>query len=351
VLFGYPVAATTNNWLHDCLVHAVRTIHAAVDGSMPSPGWPNVVPAAYRDTLKKRSGLRDRLKAYDDAVRTLSKPDRDAVLNAVGDQNRLAELLSGTCACASIDALHVGVREPVKNLFDFAFGLLTDLNVRDDHYMAIYDAAAAHVCPFCGAEYFDAPGAPREAMDHYLAKSRYPFAAANLRNLVPMGNKCNSRYKLATDLLWREDGSRRVAFDPYDHERVEVLLEESEPFGGDAEYLPNWVIQFRPESPQAETWDEVFSIRARYRRDHLNPGYEGWLKLFAKSVRTYGWEVDTDEDLGKAILRYAENWEQAGVHDRAFLKAAVFRMLHKYCKTAPDNGRLISQLRDLLSQA
>ena len=28
MLFGYPIAATAENWLHECLVEMVQTIHA-----------------------------------------------------------------------------------------------------------------------------------------------------------------------------------------------------------------------------------------------------------------------------------------------------------------------------------
>ncbi|MCK7494405.1 MAG: hypothetical protein MZW92_26920 [Comamonadaceae bacterium] len=62
-------------------------------------------------------------------------------------------------------------------------GLLTKIGIRDRRYQAIYKSAMYHMCPFCGCEYFDAPGAPREDLDHYLAKSRYPFAAVNLEIL------------------------------------------------------------------------------------------------------------------------------------------------------------------------
>ena len=85
------------------------------------------------------------------------------------------------------------------------------------------------MCPFCGCEYFDAPGAPREDLDHYLPKSLYPFAAANLRNLVPMGMKCNERYKLAQDILRDAAGVRRRSFDPYAERQIKVILDNSVP--------------------------------------------------------------------------------------------------------------------------
>lgn len=239
------------------------------------------------------------------------------------------------------------IREPIQELFGFAFGLLADLAVRGQHYAAIYAAVPEHICPFCGTEYFDAPGAPREALDHYLTKSLYPFAAANLRNLVPMGSKCNSSYKLASDLLRRGDGSRRVAIDPYNHSKLSMSLDYSEPFNGATEHTPNWTIRFDVETDAVSTWDEVFSVRERYRRDHLDPSYRSWLDLFGKFVRREGVHPDSDQTLIAALRRLEELFGDSGLQDKAFLKAAVFRMLRRHCEAGDQ--RLLSQLRDLVA--
>lgn len=347
MLFGYPIAATRNNWLHDCMVEAVKNVHAAVDSAKRYPAWPKVIPDAHQATLRPRTGLRDRMKAYDQAIRKLTKADRDIVLAAVADQNRISDLLSGACNCTSIEGLHQDVRVPVKNLFGFASDLLTELKVRDQHYDAIYAAATEHMCPFCGAEYFDVPGAPREALDHYLAKSRYPFAAANLRNLVPMGHKCNSQYKLAADLLHDASGARRVAFDPYNHTTVNVVLDDSDPFGGATANTPRWVIKFAPDTPAVQTWDDVFSIRKRYRESHLDQDFARWLSGFQSWARSANLQADTDDKLVDALRRYEEYWAASGIQDRAFLKAAVFHMLRHHCEQG--HQRLKDQLRDLVA--
>lgn len=348
MLFGYPLAATQNNWLHDCVLTAVQNVHAMVDAKKQYPAWPKILPDEHRATLKSRTGLRDRLNAYNIALRTLSsKSERDAVLAAVMDQNRIPELLSNACNCSAIGSLPTAIHDAATELFDFAFGLLTDLKVRDEHYKAIYDAAIDHVCPFCGAEYFDAPGAPREALDHYLAKSRYPFAAVNLRNLVPMGHKCNSNYKLAVDVLFDTRGARRVAFDPYNHTKIGVVLDDSDPFGGSTQHTPKWAIKFEPDAPGVLTWDEVFSVRKRYQRDHLDEGYSAWLREFRNWARSADRRGDTDANLVDALRRFEQYCSDSGMRDKAFLKAAVFRMLRLRCEQG--HVRLIQQLRDLMA--
>jgi hypothetical protein len=275
-----------------------------------------------------------------------SQSDRDVVLTALSDQNRIADLLSNACNCASLDALPTAIHHAVTELFDFAFELLAEFNIRDAQYKTIYNSLSAHVCPFCGIEYFDAPGAPREDLDHYLAKSRYPFAAANLRNLVPMGHKCNSKYKLAIDVLYDAKGVRRVAFDPYNHAMIGVVLDDSEPFNGVKPLTPNWSIKFDPDGPAVSTWESVFSVRERYQRDCLDEGYSAWLDEFRNWARSAGQLGDTDASLVEALRRFEQFCTGNGMRDKAFLKAAVFRMLRLRCEQGHD--RLKQLLRDLL---
>jgi hypothetical protein len=57
--------------------------------------------------------------------------------------------------------------------------------------------------------------------------------------------------------------------------------------------------------------------------------------------------TDTDDALVRALKRYEESWGEGGVHDRAFLKVAVFRMLRRHCEAGLE--RLKEQLRNLVA--
>jgi len=315
VLYGYPIAATAENWLHKCLCEILRSIHNSLQAGKTLQSWPGIIPVAYRQKLKKRTGLRDRLKEYWKAVSSLTSTNRREVLRALYDENRIALLLACKHDCTTIDDLPAQIQQPISDLFHFAFTLLTDLGVRDQHYRAIYGAESYHVCPFCGCEYFDAPGAPREALDHYLAESKYPFAAANLQNLVPMGNKCNSRYKLAQDILKREDGTRRKSFYPYSHKGIKISLNNSQPFAGTDGKMPQWCIEFDQEIEETVTWDVVFHIRERYQRDILDPFFESWLRDFSSWCRSAHVKIIPDREIIDAIARYAGYLETMGFRD------------------------------------
>jgi hypothetical protein len=343
MLFGYPIDATLDNWFNDCMLEILSTIHSRIMDSQKVPSWPEIIPKDYREHLSSRTGLRDRLIAYQNVIEGLPVTELNHVVKAMDTQNEIVQLLSGTCSCESIDELPEAVRGAIKGLFYFGFELLTDLKIRDQQYWVIYESSPHHICPFCGCEYFDAPGAPREALDHYLPKSIYPFAAANLQNLVPMGNKCNSKYKLAQDPLFDENGIRRKSFFPYGfQEKIQIDLNQSVPFeGGEGGLfpLPKWEIRIEPNSDEVKTWDTVFHIRERFERDILDAEFNNWLNFFSEWCRQEYGRLGSSQTLLEALEKYASFWELFGYHDRSFLKAALFRMLLIHCQQG--NDRLI----------
>ena len=107
-------------------------------------------------------------------------------------------------------------------------------------------------------------------MDHYLPHSLYPFAATNLRNLVPMGGKCNQRYKHSQDILRGANNVRRRVFDPYADQQVGISVSNSVAFGGEDGITPRWQVDFVPERDECTAWDEVHAAasydRTQYRQ-------------------------------------------------------------------------------------
>jgi hypothetical protein len=342
MLYAYPWT-DGRNWLHESVVAVLDLIHESAASGSPEPPWPAILPAPNRHRLKSRLGLRKRIKAYSASFRALSREDQRKVKAALVEQNMVAELLSGAGTCDRVADLSEVIRKPVCELFEFGFGLLGEFGVRDEQYEELYAASTGKVCPFCGLEGFDAPGAPREALDHYLAFSLYPFAGANLRNLVPIGHKCNSNYKLAKDVIRRADGSARTCPDPYRATPVTIDMNDSEPFAGTNQAHPTWNLKFTPGGELAETWDAVFAIRERYIRDVLEPSFKSWLGDFGRWAAGRRSSVATVEGLLEALDAHIDYFREMGLRDRAFLKEAMFRMLRLHC--ARGNNRL----RELLA--
>ena len=61
------------------------------------------------------------------------------------------------------------------------------------------------ICPYCNNEDIETisiEGAEtRPDIDHYFPKSKFPFFALTLSNLIPAGNRCNQKYKRANSML------------------------------------------------------------------------------------------------------------------------------------------------------
>lgn len=354
MLFCYPADANDDNWLHDTVLQILFSGMDQIDaGQAPDP-WPGCIPADRVEELGSRHGLRDRRNTFLTAYESLDLVERTAVREAVGIQNAFPALFDGVSACVRLKDLPDSIRKPAEDLFRFAFELLTPLGLRDAHYHKIYDQLQARICPFCGIERLDAPGQPREDLDHYLPITTYPFAGANLRNLSPMGGRCNGPFKRALDVLFdAATDNRRRCSDPYGGPTFEISLANSVPFEGKTVgsiLCPEWNIEFVGLDPvAAETWNSVFKIRDRYVSSLLNPEFRDWMSHFANwAVRSDLTISDKDETVD-ALGKYVTTCIQEGLAESAFLKRAMFGMLRDHCADGPQSERLVSWLISLVS--
>ncbi|MBK1877971.1 hypothetical protein [Pelagicoccus mobilis] len=350
MLFAYPIAATEENWIHVTLVSLLTDVHTKLNSGNEPTKWPDCLPEAHRDSLKLKRSLRSSLKTYIEEVAKLDNPDRDRIQNCLQQQNEIESLLAGTSNCETIEDLPESIQGPIKELFDCGFKFVKELGIRDRHYCRIYDDLADKDCPFCGIEPFDAPvgSSPKirpklkkvaEDLDHYLPKSKYPFAATNLRNLVPSGKKCNG-IKHDQDTLHDEGGNRSQVFDPYQSEPISISLIESEPFEDAESQTPDWRISFEPQSPKCETWDRLFNICERWIENDLQPHYMKWLKEFALWCRKRIPEEEiTRDSLLTKLEQYYTDERDSNRAGRERFRALVIAMILHHCNTG--NERLI----------
>lgn len=154
-------------------------------------------------------------------------------------------------------------------LYDFdAADMKAKIGDIGDHYKTFVQTNKSGKCPFCGVG--DIKGehhSKREAYDHYLPKTLYPFNSINFRNLAPACHECNSTYKLIKDPA-RNAVGRRKAFYPFSTAaqtiEIQVALQNS-----DIENLQPADVQmhFGPSviTEEIETWKDVYGIEERYK--------------------------------------------------------------------------------------
>lgn len=354
MLRSYPIAATLDNWLHDAIVGIIRDIHDKLNAgeniTSTQPTWRDLVSARLagqkKDKLIGLYGVRDRLFAFKDAYAVLSQPDREIVLATLVSQNEIANLLNRTLQPKVISQTHPVIHEKAKDLFVFCFERLTDLDVRAGQYSIIFASLSDKICPFCGIERVMNPAETAQDQDHYLAKSIYPFCAANLRNLVPMCRCCNRDYKKDKDVI--ENGARR-AFDPYNSTPPELTLNRTIIVEGSSPIKFNWNIDFLTNVDEAETWNSVFDIRTRYERDILNEYFDKWLWGFSETCRKNRRRGYLANSLNPDQIRQQLAYYQEDKADNpstglaGFLEPLVFSfLLRKYDE---GNVRVVSLIR------
>lgn len=342
MLFSYPVQALGQNWLNDLAVGMVLAGMDAIDAGARPISWPECLPEARRNVLQQRTGLRAKLKSFLEGYSALTVGDRAIVRSVIERQTALPNVYNDNEPCPTIDALPQSIRALASALATYLFDQLSAIKegdgfLRDNQYKAIY-ATNIRICPFCGLNYFRAPGAPRHALDHLLPISIYPFAAADLRNLPPACDECNSTYKRAIDILTGTDGLRRRCCDPYFGPTYRITLDGSEFFTGNeisGFALPKWNINLvGQEQDRAGTWDAVYQVKARYTRDILDADFLSWIGHYSRwFIREKGRDHDAAA-VAAELPRYIEGVIQDGYTDRAFLKAEAFRLLDRSSRDA-----------------
>ncbi len=340
----YPIEATADNWIHDCIFSVFKTICDALDNGKTIPAWPEILPTQHQNSLSSKRTLPTLIKQFEAEAAKLTNVDRANFIRLFFQQNLIAGLLNGSEVIPIIADELKSIIEVAKAVCDEGFSLLTNTEVRDQHYLVIYDSLKIKTCPFCGIEPFDSPKLRRENLDHYLARSIYPLSAANFHNLVPMCSKCNQRYKGQIDIL-HNNGNRRKAFNPYGIDCADINLLNSIIVGADR--IPEWQIDLVPDIEETQTWEDVFSIRIRLTENALNPCYFDWLGEIPDwfSVSQINEHIDNENLLTnlEAFAAYKSKHKDPGI---GFLKHKVIEMLVHHFRQG--NEHLIAMIRSSL---
>lgn len=236
---------------------------------------------------------------------------------------------------ADIKAIHEGLVEQLESFYKglYAKDLLGLAALRakvgdvDDHYhKAFLSANKTGICPFCGIADIKGPHhTKREAYDHYLPKSLYPFNSINFRNLAPACHACNSTYKLAKDPAHHE-ARRRKAFYPYAVPGPAIEIGVALQHSDIAKLTPEDItLQFGPAAVNEEidTWKDVYGIEERYKAKLCGEnGGKYWLTQMLDEWKEDGRDP---KDFLATLARQAQKRPYA---DCNFLRKALLEAYH-----------------------
>jgi len=341
LLYRLPAEAAEENWLCDALNTALAQGFAEVDAGAHPVAWPDCLPAVHREALRRRGKLGEAVTAVITAYAGLDPAGRAVVREAREDQLELAEIFEGARTANRLGSLPEPIHAPLDEFSKRAFEVLDDLGIRARSYR-VHDEEGRLACAFCGYEAADNSLVRNMDWDHYLARSHYPFAGANLRNFSPMGSDCNGTFKRAKDILRTDAGARRRCFDPYASEPATVDLLASTLFArGPGNQLPHWVVTFHGDAEHCETWENVFSLRTRW-TSKLDTLHRGCLDHFGAVFRG---DALTDQKMVEKLQRLATSHSWASMAAGGFLPAAIFAL---WADRAAADGAEADRLRRLL---
>ncbi|MDO9047890.1 MAG: hypothetical protein Q7U66_09155 [Methylobacter sp.] len=164
------------------------------------------------------------------------------------------------------------LEEFFKNLYSHNFLALetikNHIGTVSDHYSKFVQKNDEDICPFCGIMPLDGQYDPtRDAYDHYLPKSKYPFNSINFKNLPPACNTCNSKNKGAKDPI-NINGAARKAFYPFTHTPYKLEFKVFFNPKNWNDYTPSEIMMSVGPTAyvnEISTWFDVYGIEDRYK--------------------------------------------------------------------------------------
>ncbi len=280
----------------------------------------------FRIYVNRAPTLKKHLSSFFHAFRNLSKADQTVVYKTFLTTQSIKKLLENRNACYGIGQLPAAIRAPAKTLFKYLYERTLNSvgNVRD-HYRQFYSKLQLKRCPFCGIESLLHYEHYKQDYDHLLCKDKYPFAAVNMKNLIPMGRDCNTIYKRTDDILYDKSGNRRTAFFPFkDHAKITISLGTST-LPSPTNRVGHWVIELHPNTEEVKTWEDLFCIKSRYKKDVLQAHYDTWLTQFIAYAKAHADDYPNwdEANLKTALTRYASMFSATNYDDLIFLRSAV----------------------------
>lgn len=348
MFYTLPEAALSGNMLSDRLTSEIIKAIQAINSGEPPDEFPEGVDEENRAVFQRSPGLIARFHALVAALQEVDGPAREQVLDAITSQNNLPHILDGMADFHSCSESQPRIQSLGADLFSFAFDKLTDLKlpgmndaVRDWHYKTIFASLPRKCCPVCGIEKLEAPhpDIPRHDLDHYLAISRYPFAGVNLKNLTPMGDRCNKSYKRATDIMFDRDGARRRSYFPYGNATAHITIAGSVLFGAE-NGSHEWAVALEPITAESLNWDRVFEIRLRYLDGILRSDFDQWVSQLCEYLKGHQVDLASKNSVLQGMQRFSAICEYESLPGIALLKRSVIELMATELQGQPEGGRL-----------
>jgi len=285
--FSYTKIVSTQSFVNhvmlDVIFRAPKIAAPAFSSALVLPKYQNII-----DNINNEYILSPLSKVYQ-ICKSLGREDLKLLKTAVHNNNQIDDL----CKCkdgiqpvsySDIQLINKDLALALKIFCDFLY----DKSINRAPFYNIYGTVDAHyknivgrssVCRCCGInKVLTKYHTHSSALDHYLPRKHYPFNSINFRNLIPICDICNSKYKLSEDTLYKtenkgksnESKKRVKVFYPYSREAydIQIDLKFNRPYNATIE--PEHIdidlncVGFQEE---VESWDRIFGIKENYKAE------------------------------------------------------------------------------------
>jgi hypothetical protein len=234
----------------------------------------------------------------------MNQTEKNALVKNYKDNNAIEDLCKGTAGYtpflySDLDKLNATLKIELEKFFKSLFDSVINLKAVqqrigtiNEHYKEFVKKNSKGKCPVCGLLPIDGQYVhTRDAYDHYLPKSKYPFSSINFKNLAPICDKCNKGNKGANDPLHDKNGNRRKSFYAYNTISYKLEIKIQINTLDILKLTPQDIsITFGPAnlSDEIRTWNELFGIEERYKAKCCSEDAKYWLTQITDECQNYG---------------------------------------------------------------
>jgi hypothetical protein len=328
----HRIQSFVNHVMLQVIFRAPYLVAAHFDSSLVYPKYKDLIDNVNPDYIKNP------LSQAFSICKRLTPKQLKVLKKAVYNNNKIRELCDGVIEpiryeeIESIDPnLKIAIKFFCDNLYDHSIGKAPFYNTFgniDEYYNKIVKRSS--VCRCCGInKILTKYHSHRSALDHYLPRKYYPFNSVNFKNLFPICDICNSKYKLSEDPLLKTENKgkrdevkhRTKAFYPFCRNEPTIAISISfkniksiksiEPENIDLK------IDCAGAKEQIETWDRVFGIQEVYKAECCTD----------EMLAHYEEQYIADINYGKSHEEYVALLTKNKYADGNFLKVAFLNAI------------------------
>lgn len=246
----------------------------------------------------------------------LEKKQIKLLKTSVHNNNKIRELCNGSIQPIKYERIELidknlskAIKKFCDSLYDHCINLAPFYKYYEDinaFYKKLVNKSS--VCRCCGInKILTKFHTHRSALDHYLPRKHYPFNSLNFKNLIPICDICNSKYKLSEDTLFitenkgkrNETKKRTVAFYPYSHtfHSIDINISFRKKFDSSIEPTDIDIeLKCIGNTDKVASWDRIFGIKEVYKAecctDEMRMYYEEQYIAYKNFGKTHDEYID-----------------------------------------------------------